>query len=185
MTAADGDVIGSAGRSIPRPNGDLWSQRPELTPAPGMHNLQPLYAVAGNACYRAEALRRLGGFPPFGADDAALGRIARSEGWQFVLETRAVVEHANPMGWRGYAGQMRKHGFYAAQLDAPRHRSPAWWLGRGRHAASALRALREGKIIDAVATVTAVVAQTVGALDAWKDPQRPELRIPSALPAGQ
>jgi cellulose synthase/poly-beta-1,6-N-acetylglucosamine synthase-like glycosyltransferase len=138
----------------------------------------PLYAVAGNACYRTEQLRQLGGFPVYGADDAALGIVARAHGLRFAWAPDAVVRHANPIGWRGYAGQMRKVGRYSAELSGPPARWDAWWLERGRHLAGALRPLLAGDVMAAVCGVTASVSQTAGARDAWRSDPRPPLPLP-------
>jgi glycosyltransferase involved in cell wall biosynthesis len=175
LAAAPDHVLATAGRTIPWPGGDHWSQRAELTPHPAFAGGRPLYAVSGNACLRTEPLRRLGGFPPYGADDAALGIIALGRGLSFLWLPDAVVQHRNPAGWRGYATQMRKVGFYAAQLRPPPERPIAWWLDRTRHVASAGRHLLAGSPREALATATSAVAQSLGARDAWRKPEVPPL----------
>jgi glycosyltransferase involved in cell wall biosynthesis len=165
LAPAGDDVVGVAGRTVPRPHPDRWSQRPEVTPHPALdEHGQPLYAVGGNACYRTELLRELGGFPPFGADDAALGAVARAAGLRFVSEPGAVVEHANPIGVRGYVRQMRKVGGYWGELDPEAIGGAAWWAGRARHALGAARG--EADPVAAVVRAAASLASTLGAFAA-------------------
>ena len=166
-TAGD-NVIAAAGRSLAEPGGDRWSRRPELTPAPAWIGDQPAYAVSGNAAFRTDRLRDLGGFPLYGADDAALGMIARARGLRFVWVPDAVVFHRNPRGWRGYWRQMRKVGAYVAELQDPPDRPWRYWRDRGRHLASGGRQALRGEVAEASATFLRVTAQAMGARTVWR-----------------
>jgi glycosyltransferase involved in cell wall biosynthesis len=170
LRASPPHVIGTAGRTIPVPGADRWSQRTDATPHPAWSaDGDPLYAVAGNACYRREDLLTLGGFPPLGADDAAMGMVARGHGYGFVWVPDACVLHHNPRGWSGYLRQMTKVGHYAAELDGevPRHR--AVYLDQARHLASALRPLVRGELRECSAIVLRTVGQVIGARRAWAE----------------
>jgi cellulose synthase/poly-beta-1,6-N-acetylglucosamine synthase-like glycosyltransferase len=168
MEAEPRTTLASAGRTVPRPSEDPWAQRADITPHPGFESDQPLYAVAGNACYRTDALRQLGGFPSLGADDAALGVLARQQGYCFVWTPDAVVEHRNPSGWRGYVRQMRKIGAYAIEVDGPPRSRVGFWLGQTRWVPSLARHTAAGRRHEAVALALAVSGKAMGARDAWR-----------------
>jgi hypothetical protein len=113
-------------------------------------------------------LRRLGGFPHFGADDAALGIAARQARLRFLYLPSAMVFHANPSGWAGYARQCRKIGRYAAELETA-DPAPLCLLGnRARMLAGALRLLAHGDTEEALAAATRALAGAVGVVDAWR-----------------
>lgn len=116
LEAAPPDVFAMAAPLMPEPGGDWWSARADVTPRPAFDaGGQPAYAVGGNRSFRADVVRELGGFPPRGADDAALGLAARARGWRIGWLAEAPVYHTNPRGWRGYFRQMRKVGGYAGE----------------------------------------------------------------------
>ena len=168
LAASGPEVLGTAGRTMPIANTDRWSQRSDVTPHPGWSvNGDPLYAVAGNACYRRATLVFLGGFPPMAADDAALGMIARQSGFRFVWVPEACVLHHNPCGWVGYMRQMTKVGYYAAELSAPPRRRRSFYAAQGRRLASVLRPLARGDFRESFAILLKIVAQAHGARLAW------------------
>lgn len=180
LDRAPADVVAVAGRTLPRPHSDRWSQRWEITPHPGVGCAGALlYAVAGNACYRTEMVAGLGGFPPFGADDAAFGVLARRTGLRFASEPTAVVEHANPTGARGYLHQMLKIGRYTGQLEPESIGGWRWWAGRCRQAAGAFRA--EDNLTARVVCATASFASAMGAVQAARDPDRPTFGVRTPL----
>ena len=164
MSNAPGDVVASAGRLLPLPTSDRWASRIDMTPHPAFAGAEPLYAVAGNACYRTKLVEELGAFPHLGADDAAFGREARRRDYRFIWTPDAAVYHLNPVGLRGYYRQMRKVGRYAAELD----RDDGWLaLARrqSRHALSMLRVAGRGDPAEALAGLIAVAGQTVGGVE--------------------
>jgi glycosyltransferase involved in cell wall biosynthesis len=165
LRSAPEDVLATAGRLAPPPGGDRWAARSELTPHPRFSGSECLYAVGGNACFRTELLRDLGGFPlfPVGPDDALLGRTAREAGFRFKYEPSALVVHRNPAGWLGYARQMRKVGRYAADVEGAAVPAGRLLYGRTRMLAGAARRLREPG--EALASATQAVAGGIGALD--------------------
>jgi glycosyltransferase involved in cell wall biosynthesis len=162
LKAAPKDVVASSGSLQPLPTTDRWGCRADITPHPAFADGEPLYAVAGNGCYRTTIVKELGGFPLVGADDAALGHEARRRGYRFIWTPEAAVYHVNPTGLLGYYRHMRKIGFYAAELDVD-----DGWLRlarrQSRHALSMVRVARNGAGREALAGVVAVAAQTVGA----------------------
>jgi len=168
LTTSAPEVLGTAGATVPMPHPDRWSQRADVTPQPAWSATgDPLYAVAGNACYRREILLYLGGFPPAGADDAALGAVARQRGFCFTWVPEARVLHRNPRGWLAYLRQMTKVGYYAAELSPPpKHRS-SFYLSQCRRLASALRPLRRGELRESAAIVLKTIGQVRGARSAW------------------
>jgi glycosyltransferase involved in cell wall biosynthesis len=173
MREASTETVGSAGRTIPELPGDRWQVRADLTPHPAFDaHGKPLYAVAGNACYRTDALNRLGGFPPYGADDAALGVVARKAGFDFRWCPDAVVTHRNPRGWSGYAAQMVKVGAYAAEIDGMPANRPRWYL---RQAARLVRSplLPGGGTHEVLAQATKIVGMSIGARRVWRQPGAP------------
>lgn len=133
LEAAPTGVVGTAGPLYPAPSSDWWANRADVTPAPAFSAGKPLYAVGGNRCMATEALRALGGFPPYHADDSALGRLMQNAGQQFAWVPEAAVYHANPSGPRGYFRQMRKVGMYASEpaLLTPTPRSLVMTVGAG------------------------------------------------------
>jgi len=161
LESARPEVIGVGGRTVPRPNPDRWSQRAEITPHPAFGaDGVPLYVVAGNACYRARAVAELGGFPPFGADDAALGVLARRDGLEFAFAPAAVVEHCNAVGPAGYIRQVSKIGRYTGELDPTGIGRPSWWWARARQTAGAFRRERdlEARFVCALASIAGALA---------------------------
>ena len=174
LESAGSEVIGVGGRTVPRPNPDRWSQRPEITPHPAFGAAgEPLYVVAGNACYRAGPVAELGGFPPFGADDAALGVLARRAGLGFAYAPAAIVEHSNPVGRAGYIRQMAKIGGYTGQLDPTGIGRTSWWWARARQAAGAFR--RERDLEARSVCAVAAIASAHGAVRAARARDRPTL----------
>lgn len=136
LEATDASVAGTAGSIVPYPSASWWSRREDATPHPAFDAGTPLYAVTANAGFRVDVVRELGGFPPYLADDAAFGAVARRAGYRFELAPDAVVEHRNPETAAEYYRQMWKVGRYAAELDGPPDR-------RARHAlAGAWRTLK-------------------------------------------
>ena len=168
LERAHADVLGSAGRTIPRWTEDRWAMRADVTPHPAFAEGRPLYAVGGNGCFRTDALRALGGFPHVSADDAALGLIARRRGYAFVWTPESVVEHANAAGWHGYARQMRKVGEYAVEVGGRPDSSRQYLAGRVRQLLGAAKYLLKGDPHEALAAATRTVAQAVGARRAWR-----------------
>lgn len=161
-------VIASAGPLIPEPTSDWWANRAEVTPHSTFGAGRPQYAVGGNACYRTETLKRLGGFPLFAADDAALGVVARRNGYQYVWLPDAAIYHANPEGWRGYYRQMQKIGAYSAELAGPPSNWAQYLLDRIRDLSSSSRFLARGDFRQWVAGGLRAIAQTQGAVTAWR-----------------
>lgn len=168
LAAEPDSTLATAGRTLPQPTTDRWGRRADITPHPAFEDGVPLYAVAGNACFRTEPLRRLGGFPSLGADDSALGLIARQRGYRFAWTPEAVVYHRNPTGWRGYTRQMRKIGGYAIEIGGPPRSRIGFWLGQGRWAPSLARHAVAGRGHEALALVLAVGGKAMGARDAWR-----------------
>ena len=168
--AEEADItLATAGRTVPKPSPDRWASRADITPHPAFGSEgEPHYAVAGNACYRTELLRELGGFPSLGADDATLGVIARRCGYRFAWTPEAVVYHRNPTGWRGYAAQMRKIGAYAIETAGPPRSRVGFWLGQSRWVPSLARHAFAGRGHEAFALVLAVGGKAMGARDAWR-----------------
>jgi Glycosyl transferase family 2 len=166
------DVLGTGGPTIAAPGSDRWSQRLDVTPQPRWsEDGTPLYAVAGNACYRRDVLLDLGGFPPVGADDAALGMVARRAGLRFGWAPEAGVFHRNPVGWRGYFRQMRKIGRYTAELaEAPPRGS--YYHSQCRRLASTVRPLARGEFDETKATLLKTIGQAVGSREAWRDARK-------------
>lgn len=168
MAAEPDTTFASAGRSVPLPSDDRWALRADITPHPAFESGEPLYAVAGNACYRTSLLRELGGFPSLGADDSALGIFARRRGYRFAWTPEAVVYHRNAIGWRGYARQMRKIGAYAVETGGlPRSRA-GFWLGQARWIPSLTRHVAAGRLHEGTALTLAVAGKALGARDAWR-----------------
>jgi glycosyltransferase involved in cell wall biosynthesis len=172
LERAGANVFGSAGKIVPAPTSDWWANRPEVTPQPLFDNGRPLYAVGANACYRTELVRRLSGFPPFGADDAALGRLARAQGFTYVFTPGASAYHRNPEGWRGYYDQMQKIGAYTAEQTEPPVSYAAFAAGTARRMAANARPALRGDLRDAVAGCLRVAGQTKGALTVWRGADR-------------
>lgn len=167
LKGAGRNACGSAGKLVPAPTSDWWANRPELTPQPLFEDGRPLYAVGANACYWTEQVRRLGGFPPFGADDAALGRLARAHGLSYVFTPSAVAYHRNPEGWRGYYEQMRKIGAYTAELNEPPVGFGAFAAATARRMAASSRPLLRGDVREALAGYLRAAGQAKGARAAW------------------
>jgi glycosyltransferase involved in cell wall biosynthesis len=168
MAAEPETTLASAGRSVPLPSDDRWALRADITPHPAFESGEPLYAVTGNACFRTEPLRELGGFPSLGADDSALGIFARRRGYRFAWTPEALVYHRNAPGWRNYARQMRKIGAYAVEAGGlPRSRA-GFWLGQARWLPSLAKHVAAGRLHEATALVLAVTGKALGARDAWR-----------------
>jgi glycosyltransferase involved in cell wall biosynthesis len=168
LLGSDDVVIASAGRTIAAESSDRWANRSDVTPYPGFSDGEPLYAVGGNRCFRTEALRRLGGFPPLQADDAALGVLARRFGYRFTWTPASVVYHQNPEGWIGFALQMRKVGRYAAEIAGPPESYAGYYLGRLKQLLGAGRYLARRDWHEALAAATKAIAQSVGAHEVWR-----------------
>lgn len=174
-------VLATGGPLLASPGGDWWSDRPGMTPAARFTtDGAPLYVVGGNFAARTEPMLRLGGFPLVAADDAALGRLARSRGHHFAWVPQAQVYHHNARGWDGYLRQMRKIGGYAGEMDGPPENGLTWWLGRQglRCAAVLVRDTRRRHPRDGFAAAAGLAAQTAGALRVWRRPG-----LTSAAPA--
>jgi glycosyltransferase involved in cell wall biosynthesis len=163
------DVFGSVGKVVPAPSSDWWANRPEITPQPLLEGGQPLHAVGANACYLTERVRRLGGFPPFRADDVALGRLARAHGFTYVFTPGAVVYHRNAEGWRGYYEQMQKIGAYTAEQSGAPVSFTGFAAATARRMAANVRPLLRGDAREALAGCLRVGGQTKGALAVWRD----------------
>jgi len=168
LERADPSVFGSAGKIVPAPTSDWWANRPEITPQPLVEEGRPLYAVGANACYWTEQVRRLGGFPPFGADDVALGRLARAHGFTYVYTPGAATYHRNPEGWRGYYEQMQKIGAYTAEQATPPVGFAAFAVSTAQRMAANARPLLRGDVREAVAGTLRVGGQARGALAVWR-----------------
>jgi glycosyltransferase involved in cell wall biosynthesis len=161
-------VLGTAGQTVPSFDGDRWSQRTDVTPHPAWGiDGELLYAVGGNACFHAQELQRLGGFPSFGVDDAALGQVARSAGYGFAWVPDARVMHRNPHGWWGYARQMAKVGRYSGGLAGRPESLRQFYLREMRRLASSGKLLMKGEVFEAAAVATKAIAQTAGAQYVW------------------
>ena len=168
MAAEPETTVATAGRSVPAPTDDRWGRRADITPHPAFENGAPLYAVTGNACFRTETLRALGGFPSLGADDAALGLIARERGYRIAWTPEAVVYHRNATGWRGYVRQMRKIGAYGIEMGGVPRSRIGFWLGQSRWLKPLARHLVARRGHDALALVLATGGKALGARDAWR-----------------
>jgi hypothetical protein len=170
LTACPPEVLATAGRTVPFPHPDPWSQRTDVTPQPAWSpSGEPLYAVAGNACYRRATLQSLGGFPPTAADDAALGMVARRRGFRFLWAPEACVLHRNPCGWSGYLQQMTKVGYYAAELAHPPSNRMSPHIRQCRSLLSASRPLLGGELRESLSVVLKTIGQTRGARHAWSE----------------
>ena len=168
MDAASPDTLGTAGRTVPEPSPDRWQVRADVTPHPAFDITgRPMYAVAGNACYRTHALRRLGGFPRMERIDAALGHVASEAGLVFAWCPDAVVTHRNRSGWRGYAIQVAKIGAYAAEINGRPANLSRWYLSQLGRLLRSPAAIRWGAH-EALAEATRAVAVPVGARRAWR-----------------
>jgi glycosyltransferase involved in cell wall biosynthesis len=172
LEGARADVFGSVGKVVPAPSSDWWANRPEITPQPPFQVGRPLHAVGANACYWTERVRWLGGFPPFGADDVALGRLARAHGFTYVFTPGAVVYHHNPEGWRGYYEQMQKIGAYTAEQSGPPVSLTGFAAATARRMVANVRPLLRGDAREALAGCLRVGGQTKGALGVWRDVER-------------
>jgi glycosyltransferase involved in cell wall biosynthesis len=172
LADAPQETLATAGSLAPAPTPDRWACRRDVTPHPRFAGGEPLYAVGGNSAYRVAALRNLGGFPPFAADDAALGRLARAAGFSFAWIPEALVFHKNPEGWRGYYRQMRKIGRYTAELEGPPTSVRGFASSRLRFTLSSAREVFRGDPHEASARVLAGVAQTTGAVAQWRSDRR-------------
>jgi glycosyltransferase involved in cell wall biosynthesis len=175
LQAAPPDVLATAAPLLPEPSVDWWSQRADVTPQPGVDaDGTVIYPVGGNRCSRTDLLRTLGGFPAFGADDAALGRRALRAGLRFIWVPDATAYHRNPSGLRGYHRQMRKAAQYATELDGPvPPRSVHGWAMRRITRATlgvGKRVLR-GQLREGLAFAVKVDAQIRGAMDIWAEPR--------------
>jgi hypothetical protein len=78
------------------------------------------------------------------------------------------VHHRNPVGWRGYARQMRKIGAYAIEVGGPPRSRLGFWLGQTRWLPSLARHTAAGRRHEAFALVLAVGGKALGARDAWR-----------------
>jgi glycosyltransferase involved in cell wall biosynthesis len=162
------DVVGSAGKLLPRPSDDRWAQREDVTPAPQfLASGEPSYAVNGSACYRAAIVGAIGGYPNVGANDAGLGFRARAAGYRYIWTPTASVYHRNPQGLRGYYRQMVKVGGYAAELEGRPESRSRWFLGQCRYILSQGRPLLGLDPQEALAGVIRAVGQTQGAIAVW------------------
>lgn len=169
LSRSDHLVFGSAGELVPAPQSDWWAMRTDVTPRAGFTRGRPWYAAGGNACYRTEAVRQLGGFPPYAAEDAALGRLALARGLQYVWTPGAVTYHVNPVGWRAYYRQWTKIGGYVAEGQSP----PSSWIpwlvaDRCRHLLSSVKPMLRAQPLEAAACALKAVAITQGALRKWR-----------------
>jgi len=168
LSSAPNRVIASAGRSIPKPIADRWAMREDITPHPAFRENVPLYAVTGNACFRTEPLRSLGGFPGIAADDAGVGMRARRAGFEFRWVPDALVYHANAPGWRGYLRQMRKIGRYGVEIDGVPLCPFAFYAERLKYIPGVLRHAAAGRWHEAAAVTLSAAGQALGARDAWR-----------------
>ncbi len=163
-----GNLFGSVGKIHPAPSDDWWALRADTTPHPAFAEGLPLYANGGNACYWTELVRRLGGFPPYRADDSALGRLAAKERLTYVFTPAAAVYHRNPEGWRGYYRYMEKVGEYVGEAYGPPESAVGFTLETARRFAGAGRHVIHGDVREAVAGWLRVAGQVRGARRAWR-----------------
>jgi poly-beta-1,6-N-acetyl-D-glucosamine synthase len=168
LEGAASNVFGSAGTILAAPTGDWWANRAEITPHPAFAEGRPLYANGGNACLWTGWVRRLGGFPPYGADDAALGRLAAKRGLTYVFTPDAAVYHRNPEGWRGYYRQMEKIGTYVGEAYEPPDDFVRFTAATAKRMVSNARHLLRGDVREALAGCLRVAGQSRGALKAWR-----------------
>jgi glycosyltransferase involved in cell wall biosynthesis len=164
LRGAPADVIATGGRCEPFPTDDRWALRDDATPHPAFGPRGPLYVNGGNGCYRTELLRRLGGFPAYDAEDAALGAVARAAGLRYLYVPSATVQHRNPEGWHAYARNARKVGRYAAQFDSGPWRAHLIRT-RLRMLGGALKPAMRGDVFESVALLTRAFAGGVGVID--------------------
>jgi glycosyltransferase involved in cell wall biosynthesis len=171
LVAAPPDVVATAGPLVAEPSPDPWSTRTDRTPHPRFDPTgEPSYAVGGNHAARVEPLREVGGYPVFSADDAALGRSVRAQGWRYVWVPDATVYHRNPAGPLDYYRQMRKVGRYAAEIDGPPPRGYLAWSARQAAQATVLsaRAIARGDTRGAIAQLLRRAGQASGATRTWR-----------------
>lgn len=167
LSNAPADAIATTGEVLPFPTADWWANRPEITAHAAFVDDRPAYALGSNGCYRTEVVAEVGGFPNFGADDAALGVYARRAGFHFLWTTGAAVYHANPEGWRQYYRHLRKIGQYAAEVDGQPDSLSRYLAAQARHWVSLVLASRS--VREAFAGSLKIAAQTSGALETWRN----------------
>lgn len=172
LRAAPADVVATAGRLLPATSDDRFASRMDITPQVHLVGMSPSYAVNGSACYRTAVLRDIGGYPDTGANDAAVGRVARAWGLRYLWVPEAVVLHRNNPGLRAYANQMRKIGQYVAEQEPPPAHWGRWFALQARDALSRCRPIGHGDIREAGIGMLAVLAQTRGAFAVWQDTNR-------------
>ncbi len=165
LHSAGQEIAGSAGPLYPTPTDDWWASRADVTPHAGFVDGVLRYAVGANLAMRTEILQQVGGFPPFKADDAALGERLRTRGFGLCWVAEAGVFHRNLPGARSYFRQMRKVGWYASEADPEAKSAKAygalvakgiWWVAKE----CARSGPREGK-----ATALKVAGQHAGYWD--------------------
>jgi hypothetical protein len=117
LASSGATVLGTAGPSVAAYSADWWANRPHSTPTAGWDGSVLAYPNGGNRCLRLDALLSLGGFPSYMAEGPALGRIARTAGYQFRWVREAAVTHRNAEGMRNFYRYRRKVGAYGAELD--------------------------------------------------------------------
>lgn len=169
LSSAPADVLATAGPLIPAPSHDHFANRADITPHVHLSSdLTPPYAVNGSACYRTQLLRDLGGYPDAGANDAAVGRVARASGLRYLWVPDAISYHRNGAGLCAYATQMRKVGQYVAEQEPRPEHWHRWLASQLWHAASRFRPAARGDIREAAIGVIAVLSQTRGAFVTWR-----------------
>jgi GT2 family glycosyltransferase len=168
------DVLASAGPLIPLPQRDRWASREDITPRPGTRaDGSPAYAVNGSACYRTALLRSIGGYPDYGANDSAVGRVAARHGLRFVWAPTASVFHENGAGLHNYLNQRLKYGMYAAEIEGPPRSAVTYALGVARQLVGGLKPLRRLDVHETTAQVAGAVATHAGALSVTHRGERP------------
>ena len=178
LEAAPPDVLGTAGPLLPAPTADRFAKRNDVTPHVPFVDGAPAYAVNGSACYRMELLRSIGGYPDVGANDSAVGLVARSRGLRYLWIPEARAYHRNLPGLKAYVSQMRKVGVYMAEQNPAPSRTRRWALAQAKHVLSRMRPLAHGDVEEALIGSLAAASQTYGAVETWRSrdaPRRPWL----------
>jgi glycosyltransferase involved in cell wall biosynthesis len=168
------DVLASTGPLLPLPQPDRWAVRADITPhSASRPDGSPAYAINGSACYRTELLLSIGGYPDYGANDAAVGRVATRHGLRFVWAPTASVFHENGVGLRSYLSQRFKYGVYAAEIQRPTRSVVTYAPGVARQLAGGLKPLRRLDLHETTAQVAGAVATHAGALSVTHRGERP------------
>jgi glycosyltransferase involved in cell wall biosynthesis len=173
MRSAPADVLASTGPLLPFPCNERWAMRTDITPNAAFGtDGSPCWAINGSACYRTELLREIGGYPNYGANDAAVGHLATAKGLRIIWIPEAAAYHENGRGFRSYLAQRRKYGIYAAEIAGP----PRSWIAYSgevvRHLSSAAKPLARLDYTEAFARFGGAAATHSGALSVLLRPGR-------------